>query len=148
MRRAIAELDALTPTERKTRLAWIATAIERQSNGHLKWWLHEALERKLAETARHEDQGQEAEGPAVVPIRGERESLEAMLKQSQEPVLSEKELRKQIEAMTLDPEHPEIGLTNAMELGAAIERIQDPELQERMRTLWEDRVFALQGITR
>ena len=141
IRQAIASFDTLSEEEKSQRLAWFFNAINSVPDAQIRGQLSGELETKLAQWTPQELPPLE-EAPAVAE---ERERFEALLREQDKPLPSEDELRKAIDALTLDPKHPEVGLTQAVQIGDTIDRIDDPELQLTLRRLLEDRVSALQA---
>ena len=141
IRQAIASFDTLTEEEKQQRLVWFFNAINSVPDAQIRGQLSEALETKLAQWT-----PQEAP-PLEEPLAAakERENFEALLKEQQKPLPSEEEIRRAIDALTLDLQHPEVGLTKAVGIGDIIDRIDDAELQLTLRRLLEDRVSALQA---
>ena len=150
IRQAILSLDELNPQEREQWLPWLMDAIDQLPDVHRAGELSQALSKELADVAAQAE-GSVANEQGPWPLEEsleaarEQERFEAFLKEQEKPLPSEEGFRRQIEALALDPEKPEIALNKALELGELIARIEDHGLQEGLRRSLEDRLAALQA---
>lgn len=150
IRQTITDLDLLSPQERNQLLPWLFSAITQQPDAFVQGQLSQALDEKLARLADRPDGTDPQQGPEgfveeIPGVAEEQESVAALLKQQQAPLPSEDEIRKHIDALTVDSKEPEVGLTQAMEIAGVIDRIEDLELQGTLRKVLEDRLVALQA---
>ncbi len=151
LRQTIAALDLLTEPERAQLLPWLFNAIAQQTDAHLHGELTRALDEKMAQLDFQTDRsaarggGGELQPEDIPGVAQEQDSFEAVLKREQGPVPPEEEIHKQIDALILNPEKPEVALTQAMEIAGVIERIEDESVRISLRRVLEDRVMALQA---
>lgn len=155
IRRAIQELDAVPDEQRSDQILWISNAIGQEEDSHTAGLLSGVLEEKLEQMAKAAG-GREAlqqslekssdaslvEGSSV--SAGEQESLLVLMAQANRPIPPEEELKKQIDALAYDPEHPEIGLNKAVEIGSVIDRISESSQRDGLRSYLQQRLEAIQ----
>lgn len=151
IRQTIAALDLLTQLERAQLLPWLFNAVAQQTDARLHGELARILDEKMAQSALHTDRAiaggvDEELHPEDIPgAAQEQASFEALLQREQGLLPPEEEIRKQIDALVLNPEKPEITLTQAMEIAGVIERIEDESVRLSLRRMLEDRVTAFQA---
>ncbi len=156
IRLAIRELDQLSLDQQAEQVVWITNAIGQQPDPQIAGLLSRALDEKLAEMAEQaggSDALHQAWDEASQPVQAdagseaaarEQESINALTAQATRPIPSEKELRIQIDQLTIDPE---LGLNKAVELQELIDRVDNPELQASLRAYLQERLNTLQGVT-
>ena len=146
---AIEALAELSPQERYAKLQGIYAAIDALPDVQIRGQLIDRLGVTLAQLAQTDPEApsmmeDEAMSRAEAELaRQEFARLEAARQEWDVPVPSEDELRAAIDELTVDPDHREIGLTEAMRLGGLIDRIEDPQMQARLRRRLEDRLVAI-----
>ncbi len=136
--KAITSLRMMTPRERERVIPSLLSAITRQSES-VRARLGQVLQDELREDSSSAETWSEDDAQ---PPPGEQESFERLRKEEEKMPASEEAIRSAIEALTFDPHRPEVSLNRALELGGAIERIEDPELQLTLKKLLNDRVDA------
>ena len=147
IRQAIAVLDELTESELDQWLPWLVNMIHGQPDVHIASRLSQSLDEKLERLRGQPHQAEATESVGEVRFTDqERTGFEALFKRELAPSPPEKEIRRQIDALVLDPKKPELALNQAVEIAGAIEHIQNPDLRAALMRFLEDRLMALQGL--
>jgi hypothetical protein len=146
VRQVIGSLQSFTPQEREAAIVWLLAAIEQQPNPHVRTQLGQLFIETMARVSQH-DQGISValQFQATPQMLQEQQSVERLHATPQALSLPEDEIRKRIEALTLDPKAPEGALNQAMELARFIEQLDDQRQRETLQKFLEDRLIALQG---